>query len=112
MTQPELRLAHSVQDRFFPDAAFADFRKAVLEGGAKPSSTVRALMAKYRCPEPDAYAITLLLKATWPDVYWNERSLCSYVLDSAWPNGDPKQFSDADFDAGVADMLDNPPAGL
>lgn len=109
MTQPELRLVHSVQDRFFPDAAFADFRKAVLEDGAKPAATVRALMAKYRCPEPDVYAIMLLLEATWPDVSWNARSLRSYMYDAAWPNGDPAQFSDADFDAGVADLLANPP---
>ncbi len=110
MTQPELRLVHSVQDRFFPDAAFADFRKAVLEEGAKPSVTVRALMEKYRCPEPDVIAIMLLLEATWPEVlYWNDRSLRSYIYDAAWPNGDPKQFSDDDFDAAIADMLDNPP---
>ncbi len=110
MSQTELRLIHSVQERFFPDAAFDDFRKAVLEDGTRPSAAVRALMLKYRCPEPDSYAITLLLQATWPSVYWNERGLCSLVLDSAWPNGDPEQFSDADFDAGIDDMLNHPPS--
>ena len=50
------------------------------------------------------------LAAVYPriDLYGSDLEL--RILESCYPNSDPKQFSDDDFDQGIEELLSLPPA--
>ena len=53
----------------------------------------------------DAGVVVSLVKVTWPDADFHGSGLRSRIIDAAYPNSDATQFSDQDFDDGIAQML-------
>lgn len=88
-----------------PSTALDWFKRAVLEGGAKPSQALRGMMQEFACPVLDAGVVISLVKVTWPDADFHGSGLRSRIIDAAYPNSDAMQFSDQDFDDGIAQML-------
>lgn len=88
-----------------PPAALEWFKRAVLENGTKPSMALRGMMQEFACPLLDAGVIISLVKWTWPDADFHGSGLRARVIDAAYPNSDAAQFSDQDFDEGIAQML-------
>jgi hypothetical protein len=88
-----------------PPAALDWFKRAVLEDGTKPSIALRGMMREFACPELDVGVVISLIKVTWPDADFHGSGLRARIIDAAYPNSDPSQFSDQDFDNGIAQML-------
>ena len=86
-------------------AALDWFKRAVLDDGAKPSKALRGMMQEFACPLLDAGVVVSLVKVTWPDADFHGSGLRSRIIDAAYPNSDATQFSDQDFDDGIAQML-------
>ena len=90
---------------------FADnFKRWVLMDKLKPSVALRKLMEKYNCSEMDVAVPIKLLELTYPDINVTCNGFRFKIVDSAYPNSDPKQFSDEDFDQGIEELLSLPPA--
>ena len=51
-----------------------------------------------------------LLRFAYPDIDLGRRGFRFRIVDSGYPNSDPKQFSDEDFDKGIEELLSLPPA--
>jgi hypothetical protein len=81
------------------------FKRAVMEDGAAPSQALRGMMQEFACPALDAGVVISFVKVTWPDADFHGSGLRSRIIDAAYPNGDAAQFSDQDFDDGIAQML-------
>ena len=88
--------------------AMDDFKKWVLEDDLKPSIALQKYMEKYNNQNPHAFILIDLLKSAYPDLDIGRRGLRSRIIDAAYPNGDPEQFSDNDFDAGIEELLTTP----
>lgn len=92
-----------------PDEILPDFKQWVLVDGMKPSAALRKIMEKYHCPSPDPALPIYLARYTWDDLDLGRTGLRARILDSAYPNSDPNEFGDDDFDAGLAHLLALPP---
>lgn len=88
-----------------PPAALDWFKLAVLNQGAKPSQALRGMMQEFACPVLDVGVVISLVKVTWPDADFHGSGLRARIIDAAYPNSDPSQFSDQDFDSGIKQML-------
>lgn len=92
-----------------PEDILPDFKHWVLVDGMKPSTALRKIMEKYDCPHPDPALPIYLARYTWDDLDLGRTGLRFQILDSGYPNCDPSQFSDDDFDAGLTHLLSLPP---
>lgn len=85
-----------------------DFKRWVLADGLKPSVALRKLMDKYQCPKMHATVPIDLIRFAYPNIDIGLLGFTFRIIDSAYPNSDPKQFSDDDFDQGLAEVLAHP----
>jgi len=87
--------------------SFKDFEKWVLEDNETPSVALRRFIEKYH----PLHTTTVIefLAAVYPHIDLNRDGLELRILESRYPNSDPKQFSDEDFDKGIEELLSNPP---
>ena len=81
-----------------------DFRKWVLSDGLTPSAALRKLMNVYNCPKADSSLPIRLVKLTYPDVDISKCHFTFRITDSGYPNSNPSEFSDSDFDALVEEL--------
>lgn len=86
-----------------------DFKHWVLVDGLKPSVALRKLMQKYNCPTMDVSIPIDLVRLTYPNIDIALHGFRFRMVDSAYPNSDPAQFSDEDFDKGIEELLSHPP---
>jgi hypothetical protein len=91
-----------------PREAADDFKRWVLEDKLKPSVALRRLMDEYKCPILDFTAPIKLIQLTYPDIDFDRGGFRFRIVDSAYPNSDPKQFSDDDFDDGFGYLVAHP----
>ena len=108
--KPNLFVIDSTPLDNMPVESLKDFKKMVLIDGDKPSVALRSLMEKYNCPKVHDMTVIELLRLTYPDLDLGRRGFRFRIVDSAYPNSDPKQFSDEDFDQGIEELLSLPPA--
>ena len=94
-----------------PEDSFNKFKQWVLQEGLKPSVAIRKFMQVYNCPDLHVTTVVHLLEYTYPDVDIGRKGFRFSIVDSAYPNSDPKQFSDDDFDNGIAEILALPNGG-
>lgn len=94
-----------------PREASDDFKRWVLVEQLKPSVALRRLMDSYDCPRLDVSAPIKLIELTYPDINLGRGGFRFRIVDSAYPNSDPKQCSDEDFDKGIEEILSLPNGG-
>lgn len=104
----DLTLINTAPITSLPQESAEEFKRWVLVDGLKPSVALRQLMEKYRCPNPDVSVPIDLLRHTYPDLDISRQGFRFRLVDSAYPNSDPGQFSDEDFDKGIAELLSLP----
>ena len=92
-----------------PMESARDFKRWVLIDGLKPSVALRKMMDKYQCPKMDVSVPIKLVELTYPDIDITLHGFRFRMVDSAYPNSDPTQFSDEDFDKGIEELLSLPP---
>jgi hypothetical protein len=107
--KPDLFLFTTTPITSLPMESAEDFKRWVLVDGLKPSVALRKLMEKYKCPKLDVSIPIDLLRFTYPDIDIGRQGFRFRIVDSAYPNSDPKQFSDEDFDKGIEELLALPP---
>ena len=86
-----------------------EFKKWVLVDNLKPSVALRKLMDQYNTPNPDPNVAIELIELTYPELDAARLGFRFKVIDSAYPNSDPTQFSDEDFDKGIEELRSLPP---
>jgi hypothetical protein len=107
--KPDLVLFKTSPMTKVPRESFDEFKRWVLVDGLKPSVALRKFMDKYHCPKPDTSIPIGLVEYTYPEI---DIASCGFrfrINDSAYPNSDPTQFSDEDFDKGIEELLSRPP---
>ncbi len=109
MNTPKLTLINTAPMTKLPQESASDFKRWVLEDGMKPSAALRLLMEKYQCNKLDPYVPIELLQITYPELDTARRGFGFRIIDSAYPASDTAQFSDNDFDDGIAELLSLPP---
>lgn len=82
---------------------FKEFEKWILEDNEKPSVALRRFMGKYHTLHPTTVIHFIL--AVYPHIDLNYEGFENNILQSRYPYSDPKQFSDDDFDKGIAKIL-------
>jgi len=92
-----------------PKEAYGDFKEFILGGCLKPSVALRKVMEKYECNEVHVTSVVHLLEYAYPDIDIGRQGFRFKIVDSAYPNSDPQQFSDNDFDDGIEELLSLPP---
>ena len=92
-----------------PMESLSAFKHWVLDEGIKPSAALRKLMEVYNCPTPDPSVPVQLVELTYPNIDLARQGFRFRIVDSAYPNSDPNQFSDRDFDEGIEELLKLPP---
>lgn len=107
--KPELFLykAKPIQD--LPAESAEVFKNWIVNDGLKPSVALRKFMEKYECPDLHPTIVVRLLEITYPDLDVGREGFRFRIVDSAYPNSVPDQFSDDDFDKGVEELLALPP---
>ncbi len=108
---PDLTVIHSQPIMEMPIESLNDFKHWVLEEGMLPSNALRKMMDKYECPNPDVSILIQLVERTYPDINIAAQGFRFYMTDSGYPNSDPNQFSDEDFDTGIKSLLEHPTKG-
>ena len=92
-----------------PKESLSAFKHCVLDKGIKPSAALRKLMEVYNCPTPDPSVPVQLVELTYPNFDSARQDFRFRIVDSAYPNSDPNQFSDRDFDEDIEELLKLPP---
>lgn len=105
----DLTLVTNTPRTELPTESAGEFKKWVLNDGLKPSAALRKLMDRYNCASPDPYVAIELIEYTYPELDVARLGFRSRVIDSAYPNSEPGQFSDQDFDRGIEELLSLPP---
>ncbi len=108
---PDLTVIHSESVSDIPLESLHDFKRWVLDEGMLPSKALRKMMEKYDRPNLDVSVTVQLLKKTYPEIDITCGGFRFYLVDSNYPNSDPKTFSDSDFDDGIAKILEHPTKG-
>ena len=109
--KPDLFLFTTTPITSLPMESADDFKRWVLVDGLKPSVALRKLMHKYDCPKMDVSVPIKLVELTYPNINIASQGFRFRIVDSAYPNSDPKQFSDEDFDKGIEELLALPRGG-
>lgn len=91
-----------------PQESAEEFKRWLLVDRLKPSVALRRLMEKYNCPKLDVSVPIDLLRHVYPKLDISRQGFRFRLVDSAYPNSDPRQFSDEDFDKGIAELLSLP----
>jgi len=107
--KPDLTLIDTTPFNTLPRDSFDHYKKWVLEEELSPSVAIHKFMEKYNCPDLHVMTVVHMLEHTYPDVDIGRRGFRFRIVDSAYPNSDPKQFSDKDFDKGIEELLSLPP---
>ena len=92
-----------------PPSSAEDFKKWVLNEGMNPSKALRRLMEKYDTPHIDSSIPIKLVELTYPDLDISRGNFTFKIVDSAYPNGDPEQFGDNEFDTAIEELMSLPP---
>ncbi len=108
--RPKVELVHSISEWEMPMQSLYDFKEWVLEEGMAPSKALRKVLVKYKCNDKTSATIQLLRK-TYPDIDISSGGFRFYIIDSHYPDSDPNDFSDQDFDEGIARILAIPTLG-
>jgi hypothetical protein len=66
-------------------------------------------MEEYNRPTLDSSVPIQLIELTYPNIDLARQGFRFRIVDSAYPNSDPNQFSDKDFDEGIDELLEIPP---
>ena len=106
--KPDLTLINTAPITLLPKESAEEFKRWLLIDGLKPSVALRRLMEKYNCPKPDVSVPIDLLRHVYPKLDISRQGFRFRLVDSAYPNSDPRQFSDEDFDKGIAELLSLP----
>lgn len=69
-----------------------------------PSIALRKLMQEFPSPHYDPSAIIHMHKTAYPDADIQHAGFRFRIWDANYPHSDFAEFSDADFDAGIAKM--------
>jgi len=109
--KPDLFLINTTPVTNLPKESAEDFKRWVLVDKLKPSVALRKMMGKYNCPEPDVTIPIKLVELTYPHIDITAKGFRFRIVDSGYPNSDPKQFSDEDFDKGIEEILALPNGG-
>jgi len=88
-----------------------DFKQWVLQDEIKPSVALRRAMKKYNCPKIHTTSVVHFLNLTYPNIDIGHGGFRFRIVDSAYPDSDPNQFSDDDFDKGIEELLKHPTGG-
>ncbi len=107
--KPHLTLFDTSPLDSLPVESLEDFKKMVITEAVKPSVALQVIMKKYKCSNPHVTTIVQLLELTFPHVDMDRGGFRFRIVDSAYPNSDPRQFSDNDFDDGLAYLQAHPP---
>ncbi|SIT20107.1 hypothetical protein SAMN05421686_1184 [Thalassolituus maritimus] len=100
----DLTLINTTPPSNLPATSLEDFRKWVLSDGLTPSAALRKLMDVYDCPKPDSSLPIRLVELAYPDVDISKCHFTFRITDSGYPNSNPSEFSDSDFDALVEEL--------
>lgn len=92
-----------------PAMAFEEYKSMLLSEKKNPSAALRILMDKYQSPDIDPSCTLRLIEYVYPEIDTQADGFHFRVIDSAYPNSEPTQFSDDDFDQAVDHALRNPP---
>ena len=107
--KPILYSLKTTPDTVLPKESLDDFKNWILNDGLKPSQALRKMMKKYNCPNPDPGVPIQYVSLTYNNLDLGRTGLRFKIIDSAYPNSVPEQFSDDDFDKGVEELLALPP---
>lgn len=107
--RPDLFVFTTTPITEIPKESYDEFKNWVLNDGLKPSVALRKLMDKYNCQKLDVSIPIHLVEQTYPDIDIARRGFRFRIVDSAYPNSDPNQFSDQDFDKGIEELCSLPP---
>ena len=108
--KPDLTLIKTTPKNVLPKESFDSFKQWIMHDGLKPSAAIRKFMKAYDCSGLHVTTVVHLLEHAYPDLDLGRRGFRFRIVDSAYPNSDPKQFSDDDFDQGIEELLSLPPA--
>lgn len=106
--KPDLTLINTAPITSLPKESAEEFKRWLLIDGLKPLVALRRLMEKYNCPKPDVSVPIDLLRYAYPSLDISRQGFRFCLVDSAYPNSDPRQFSDEDFDKGITEPLSLP----
>ena len=106
--KPNLTLINMKPLDNLPKEGYDDFRQLILHDGLKPSKALHEIMENYQCDEIHVTSIVRLVEHTYPDLDITRQDFRFRVVDSAYPKNQ-EQFSDKDFDDGIAELLALPP---
>lgn len=102
--KPDLTLINTTPLSDLPDQSLEDFKAWVLNDGLQPSAALRKLMNKYDCQNPDSSLPIRLVELTYQDIDISRGNFTFKITDSGYPNSDPEQYSDSDFDKAVEEL--------
>lgn len=91
-----------------PKESLVAFKQWVLDEGMKPSKALRKVMEEFDCPTLDPSVPIQLIELTYPNIDLARKGFRFRIIDSAYPHSDSNEFSDEDFDEGVAELLKLP----
>jgi len=109
--KPNLILINTRPIDDLPMESLEDFKHWVLKDDLKPSIALHKLMDKYNCPKINVSTVVQLLRLTFPKIDIGAYGYRNKIIDSAYPNSDPDQFCDDDFDKGIEELLSLPNGG-
>ena len=92
-----------------PQSSVEDFKRWVIDDGMKPSLALRKLMKKYNAEHLDSSIPIKLVELTYPDIDVSRGNFTFKIVDSAYPNSNPAQYGDNDFDTSIEELLSLPP---
>ena len=108
--KPDLTLIKTTPINKLPKQSFDDFKRWIMQDGLKSSVAIRQFMETFSCPDLHVTTVVHLLEYAYPNLDLGRRGFRFRIVDSAYPNSDPKQFSDDDFDQGIEELLSLPSA--
>jgi len=106
--KPNLTFINTTPRDALPMKSLDDFKQWILHDNVKPSLAVSKLMGKYNCLDIHVTTVVELLNLAYPDIDIDRGGFRFRIIDSAYPNSDPKQFSDNDFDDGLTYLRSHP----
>lgn len=94
-----------------PRESFDEFKHLVRTAGMIPSVALRQIMKKYNCANPGASFAISMVEVAYPEIDISRHGFRFRINDSNYPNSDPNQFNDDDFDKGIEEILALPNGG-
>ncbi len=106
--KPDLTLISTTPITELPKKSADDIQRWIKIEGLKVSEALRNLIKKNNYPKPDSSVPIQLLEFTYPRIDLNRNSFRFKITDADYPNSDPKQFSDQNFDEVIETLISNP----